>query len=148
MSNEYGAAAYFDSTLTANTGADQTGHFYNVGSWINLGSGYTPVAGLIHVPYECGIYDGGATLTNARFIMGLQMQAILSGNPATLYAFRMNYNRGATGSAITAIFAAANQGSIGYVAGAGTAGTQLGYIPIADIVGVGVVYIRVYDSAT
>src|SRR3990167_329006 len=90
ISNEYGIAAYFDSTLNANTGTDNTGHLYNVGSWINFGSGYTPAADKIHVPFEGGIYDGGGTLTNARLVFGGQHQAILSGSPASLHAWRLN----------------------------------------------------------
>jgi len=143
-SNEYGLAAYFDSTLTANAGADNTGHVYNVGSWITLGSGYTPAAGKIHVPFEGGIYDGGGTLTDARLVFGGQHQCILSGSPASLHAWRLN----TATYAVTALIAAASPESVGYVSGAGTLGTQVGYIPIADIVGPGVVYIRVYDSAT
>src|SRR3972149_1213376 len=144
ISNEYGIAAYFDSTLNANTGTDNTGHLYNVGSWINFGSGYTPAADKIHVPFEGGIYDGGGTLTNARLVFGGQHQAILSGSPASLHAWRLN----TATYAVTALIAAASPESVGYVSGAGTLGTQVGYIPIADIVGPGVVYIRVYDSAT
>lgn len=143
-SNEYGLAAYFDSTLTANAGADNAGHVYNVGSWMNIGSGYTPVAGKIHVPFEGGIYDGGGTLTNARLVFGGQHQAVLSSSPASLHAWRLN----TATYAVTALIAAASPQSVGYVAGAGTSGAQVGYVPIADIVGPGVVYVRVYSSAT
>jgi hypothetical protein len=143
--NAYGLAGYFDSTVTGT----QAGHTYNLGSWINLDATFVDNAGLL-VPYEGGIYDAGGTLTTARIVLS-QYQAILSSNPASLHVCRLNYNRGTGADAITAIFTAANQGSIGYTAGAGTSGTQLGYIPIADIVGVNSgnpVYIRVYDSPT
>lgn len=136
-SNAYGMAGYFDSTITGTT----AGHCYGLGSWINTGT--TPVlsAGHIIVPLECGVYTGEAQAT-ARVVLG-QFQAILDGAPASLHVFRIN-----TTQTTTAVFAAANAGSIGFTAGAGTSGTQVGYIPIADVVGTGVVYIRVYDSAS
>ena len=144
--NAYGVAAYFDSTLTGT----QAGNVYNVGSWINLGATFVDNAGLL-VPFEGGIYDAGGTLTTARMVM-CQLQAVLSSDPGSLDIFRINYNRGAGDvDAVNSIFAAANTGSIGWVAGAGTSGTQLGYIPLAEIAGVNSsspVYVRVYDSAT
>ena len=137
-SNAYGMAAYFDTTITGTT----AGHSYGVGSWINTAS--TPVLSAEHiiVPFEGGVYTGEAQAT-ARIVFGGQHQAILNGAPASLHAWRLN-----TTQTITAVIAAANAGSIGFTGGAGTSGTQVGYIPIADIVGTGVVYIRVYDSAT
>ena len=136
-SNAYGMAGYFDSTITGTT----AGNCYGLGSWINTST--TPVlsAGLLVVPLECGVYTGEAQAT-ARVVL-CQLQAILTGAPASLHVFRVN-----TTQTTTAVIAAANAGSIGYTAGAGTSGTQVGYIPIADIVGTGVVYVRVYSSAT
>jgi hypothetical protein len=136
--NEYGMSAYFETTITGTT----AGHCYGVGSWINTAS--TPVlsAGHIIVPFEGGVYTGEAQAAG-RIVFGGQHQAILAGAPASLHAWRLNTNR-----TITALIAAANPGSIGFTAGTGTSGVQAGYIPIADIVGVGVVYIRVYTSAT
>jgi len=136
-SNAYGMSGYFDATITGTT----AGHCYGLGSWINTST--TPVlsAGHLIVPLECGVYTGEAQAT-ARVVL-CQLQAVLTGAPASLHVFRVN-----TTQTTTAVIAAANPGSVGYTAGAGTAGTQLGYIPIADIVGTGVVYIRVYDSAS
>ena len=137
-SNAYGVAAYFDTILTGTT----AGHVYGVGSWINTAS--TPVlsAGHIIVPFEGGVYAGEAQAA-ARIVFAGQHQAILTGAPASLHAWRLN-----TTQTITAVIAAANPGSVGFTAGAGTSGTQVGYIPLADIVGTGVVYVRVYGTAT
>ncbi len=136
--NEYGMSAYFDSTITGTT----AGHCYGVGSWINTAT--TPVlsAGHIIVPFEGGVYTGEAQAT-ARIVFGGQHQAILGGVPASLHAWRLNTNR-----TVTALIAAANSGSVGYTAGTGTSGTQLGYIPMFDIVGVGIGYLRIYATAT
>lgn len=134
--NAYGMAGYFDATITGTT----AGHCYGLGSWINTAT--TPVlsAGHIIVPLECGVYTGEAQ-ANARIVLG-QFQAILNGAPATLHVFRVN-----TTQTTTAIFAAANAGSIGFASGAGTTSTKNGDIPIADVVGTGVVYVRTYDAA-
>lgn len=136
--NEYGMSAYFDATITGTT----AGHCYGVGSWINTST--TPVlsAGHIIVPFEGGVWTGEAQAA-ARIVFAGQHQAILTGAPASLHAWRLNSTQ-----TITALIAAANPGTVGYTAGIGTSGTQLGYIPMFDIVGVGVGYIRIYDSAT
>lgn len=137
--NQSGMSAYFDATINGTT----AGHCYGVGSWINTGD-TSPVlsAGHIIVPFEGGVYTGEAQAA-ARIVFAGQHQAILNGAPASLHAWRLNATQ-----TVTAVIAAANPGSVGFVAGAGTSGVQVGYIPIADIVGVGVVYIRVYSSAT
>jgi hypothetical protein len=138
--NEYGVVAYFDSTLSGTC----AGITYNVGSWINLASAYV-TGNNLHCVYEGGIYDGGATLTNSRFV-GLQLQMILQGAASSLHWFRFNCNDGSSNT-VTAIFAAANPGSAAFTSGAGTTSTKNGDIAIADIVGTGVVYVRTYDAA-
>jgi hypothetical protein len=134
--NDSGLCLYAEG----HTAGTSTGHTYNLGSWINIDDGAVPAAGHIHVPFEGGVYEGAATMTNARIVFGGQHQAILTGTPASLHAWRLN-----TTKTITAVFAAANAGSIGYSAGVG-AGTAVGWIKIADIVGVGVVYAKVYSA--
>lgn len=135
-SNAYGMSGYFDATITGTT----AGHCYGLGSWINTAT--TPVLSADHiiVPLECGVYTGEAQAT-ARIVLA-QFQAILNGAPASLHVFRIN-----TSQTTTAVFAAANAGSIGFAAGAGTTSTKNGDIPIADVVGTGVVYVRTYDAA-
>lgn len=137
--NELGEVDYGDLTVNGASG----GHIYGRGSWINLASGAVPGAGHIHVPWEGGIYDGGATLTNARLVFGGQYQAILSGSPASLHCWRLN-----TTQTITALIAAANSGSVGYVAGTGTTSNKVGDLPLVDVAGgPGVRYVRLYDAA-
>ena len=69
----------------------------------------------------------------------LQLQHILAVAPASLHIFRVNVAQAAA-TVIDAVFAAANPNSIGWQAGVAGTGVT-GVIPIADIVGVGVVYV-------
>jgi len=132
--NQSGTSAYFDSTYTGAT----AGHCYGLGSWINAGAAVFS-AGNIIVPFEGGVFTSGSN-PNGRVVFAGQHQAILNDAPASLHAWRLN-----TTQTITAVIAAANAGSIGYTAGTG-GGTAVGWIAIADIVGVGVVYAKVYSA--
>ena len=131
---------YFDQQVTGT----QTGLLYGFGTWMELAVGFTAAVNIL-CAQEIGIYDAGATLTNGRVVMQ-QIQAILASAPGTsLHIWRINV--AAAGGAITALMAFANPTSAGYVASAATAATKLGGIPLADIVGVGVGWVRLYDSA-
>jgi len=134
--NQSGMSAYFDATINGST----AGHCYGLGSWINTGP-TSPVlsAGHIIVPFEGGVYTGEAQ-TNARVVFGGQHQAILTGAPASLHCWRLN-----TTQTVTALIAAANPGSVGYSAGV-AAGTAIGWLPLAEIVGPGVVYVKLYSA--
>jgi len=136
--NELGLSAYFQASLTG-VCAD---HVYGVGSWINTGADFTSTASEIIVPFEGGIYTAAANATG-RFVFAGQHQAILAGVPDSLHAWRLNANQ-----TITALIAAANAGSVGYAADATTDSNKCGDIPIADVVGHGVVYVRCYDAAS
>ncbi len=136
--NEEGVTGYFEGHIAGTT----TGHTYGLGSWFNVDTGAVLSAGHIIVPIEGGVYTSEAQAA-ARIVFAGQHQAILTGAPASLHAWRLN-----TTQTITALITAANSGSVGFTAGTGTSGTQRGYIPIADVVGVGLCYIRVYATAT
>jgi len=133
---------YFDQQVS---GA-QTGGIYGFGTWLELAGGGTPYVSIaaLTVAHEIGIYDAGATLTLARVVMQ-QIQGILASAPASLHIWRVNI--AAAGGAITALIAAANPTSVGFVAGVGVASAKNGNIPIADIVGTGVVWVRTYAAA-
>lgn len=133
-----GLSGYHEGHLTANT----SGHLYNFGSWINVDAQNILKAGHIITPYEGGVW-AGTTQTEARVVFAGQHQAILAGVPASMHAWRLNVAQVA--GPITALIAAANPESVGYAAGVG-AGTAIGWIKIADIVGVGVVYAKVYSA--
>jgi len=72
-----------------------------------------------------------------------QIQAILAETPATSFHwFRVNL--AAAGGTATAVIAAANPTSVGYVAAITEADTPVGYVPLFDIVGHGIRYVRLY----
>ena len=124
----------------------QTGGIYGFGTWLELAAGFTDNGSLL-VAHEIGIYDAGATLTSARVVMQ-QIQGILASAPGTsLHIWRINI--AAAGGAVTALIAAANPTSVGFVATAAETSTPIGAIPFAEIVGVATVgWIRLYDAAT
>lgn len=134
--NEAGMSAYFQTDISGTT----AGHCYGLGSWINTAAAGTPVlsAGNIIVPIEGGVYTGEAQAA-ARIVFAGQHQAILNGAPASLHAWRLNSTQ-----TITAVIAAANPGSVGYVAAVTEADAPIGYVPMFDIVGVGIGYVRLY----
>ncbi len=138
--NALGMSGYFDVTITGAT----AGHSYGFGSWINGGSAATFTAGHIIVPFEGGVYSGVAQ-ASARIVFAGQHMAILAGAPSTLHAWRLNV--AAAAGSVTAVIAAANPGSVGYVASGTTSSSKIGDVPMFDIVGAGVVWIRIYDAA-
>ena len=128
-------SCYFQGTISGVT----TGGVYNVGNWINAAAGSTLSAGNIITPHDTGVYTAEAEGA-ARIVFGGQHQAQLNGAPASLHCWRLNSTQ-----TITAVIAAANVGSVGYVAGAGVV-AKVGSVPMFDIVGVGVVYAYLYGG--
>ncbi len=118
----------------------QTGHIYNHGSWINVDAG-DYLDGSIITPYEGGIWSG-TTQPLGRVVFAGQHMAILFDAPASLHAWRLN-----TTQTIDALIAAANAGSVGYAAAVGTTSNKVGDLPLADVVGHGIRWVRLYDAA-
>jgi hypothetical protein len=135
-----GLSGYHEGHITAAL----TGHTYNFGSWINVDAISLLAAGYIVAPFEGGVYADTAQ-AEARIVFAGQHQAILAGVPASMHAWRLNVAQVAGN--ITALIAAANPESVGYVTSGATASTKVGSIPIADIVSKGIVWVRCYDSA-
>lgn len=115
------------------------GHIYGKGSWINVDPGAVLSAGHIITPREGGIWTGEAQAA-ARIVFAGQYQAILNGAPASLHAWRLNSTQ-----TIDALIAAANPGSVGYDAGKAGTGV-IGTIPLADVVGTGIVFVDVHGA--
>ena len=118
----------------------QNGLIYNLGSWINVDAGSTLI-GTILTPLDTGVYTAEAEAA-ARIVFGGQHMAILTGAPALLHCWRLN-----TTQTITAVIAAANPGSVGYAASGTTNSNKIADVPMFDVVGAGVVYVRLYDAA-
>jgi len=138
--NAYGVAGYFETHI----GGTTSGHIYGFGSWINVDTSAVLSAGNIIVPIEGGVYAGEAQAT-ARIVFAGQHQAILTGAPASIYAWRLNVSQ-AIGN-ITAVIAAANPQSVAYTADTVlNTGSKLGNVAMFDIVGVGVCYVEVFSA--
>lgn len=133
-----GVAHYFSSQILGTT----TGHIYGVGSWIDAPAATVLAAGFIVVPYEGGVWSNDANAA-ARIVFAGQHQAILAGAPASLHAWRLNATQ-----TIDALIAAANPGSVGYVADATTDDAKVGGVPMFDIVGHGIVWVRCYAGGS
>ena len=131
-----GMNGYFEGHITAAI----DGHTYGLGSWINVDGASYLAAGHICTPFEGGIYAGDAQAA-ARVVFAGQHQAILTGAPASLHAWRLNSTQ-----TITALIAAANPGTVAFQASALETSTPIGSIPLVDVVGVGVGYVRLYDD--
>lgn len=131
-----GLNGYVDGTILGTP----TGPTYGFGSWLCIDNAAVMGAN-VATPHDVGIYSGAAQAAANLYFAG-QAQAQLAGNPGALHAWRFN-----TTHTITAIFLAANLGSLGYVAGVGEGDAPLGYIPFATLPGVNggnPVLIRVY----
>lgn len=136
-----GASEGMCDYLEGHLSAAQTGLLYGRGSWINIDSAEL-LNGSIITPDDVGIW-AGTNQTLGRVVFAGQAMAILNNAPASLHAWRLNV--AAAAGAIDALIAAANPGSVGYAVG--TAGTGVvGTIPLADIVGHGVVYVDVHGA--
>ena len=130
-----GLNGYVDGTiLGTNTGA-----VYGFGSWLCLDAAAVIAAAII-TPLDIGIYSGAAQA--AATVFGMQIQLQLAGAPASSYLCRVHNTQ-----TITALYLAANVGSLGYVAGVGEGDAPIGYIPFATLPGINggnPVLIRVY----
>jgi len=111
--------------------------------WINLG-GSANIAGYLTLHTD-GVYDGGATLTNAMISWG-KYACMLSANPKQSNIFELNF--AGANSALDAIF---NVNSavlaLGLVTGDHDETTVYGSIPFYSIAGGAPKWIRMYDSA-
>lgn len=130
-----GLCGYVDGTILGTP----TGSVYGFGSWLCIDDAATMGAN-VAVALDVGIYSGAAQAACTLYFAG-QAQAQLAGAPAALYGWRLN-----TTQTITALFNAANAGSIGFTAGAETA-TYVGSVPFVNVSGA-VRWIRLYDGAS
>lgn len=131
---------YFDQQV----GGVQTGFIHGWSSWLEVQTDFVGVG--LMVVGEFAIYDGGGgSDISSSWVVLLQLQAILDANPATLNLFRVNI--ASPGGVITAVFQAANPGSLNYQGITTESDSPIGYIPFATIVGINggnPVMIRVY----
>lgn len=135
-SNSYGSAAYFESDITGT----QAGEFHYVsGSWANVNSG-TVGAGKYLCAQDNGVWEAvGATITGAKIIYGMRMEAILGDTDALVFPFSSNNNN----QPITALFDCNNITDLGTTAVSKT--TTSTYLPIARDAGGNLRYVLLYS---
>lgn len=138
---DYGINGYFESHIKGS----QAGHVYGGGMWINVDAGFDNATdGSMIAAQDNGVYEAAASdFNDVKIIFGLRCEGILTNAPGSFYPFSINTSN----RAITAIFDAAANPSIGFTAGTGTSGTQAGYVPLYAVNGT-VRYVRVYETAT
>jgi len=137
MDDGYGA---FEKQLDV-TGL-ATGHVSAESTWVNFGDDATiPSYTFCH---NDGMYDGGATLTNA-YISWAKYQCLLSTNPAWCSIWELNFS--GANSEIDAIFNVNDATlALGYREGTPTK-AAVGSIPFFSTAGAGIRYIYLYDEA-
>ena len=134
-----GVAAYF----AAEVDGTQDGGIYAGGIWMEPQATFV-ASGALLVGWDVGFWcanGAGQDMSLGRMV-GLQMMCDIGENPTSIHWIRVNAE--ATTRAITAVIASANPDSVGYVAAVTEADAPIGYVPMFDIVGIGVAYVRLY----
>lgn len=131
-----GLNGYVDGTILGTP----VGPTYGFGSWLCIDDEAVMGAN-VATPHDVGIYSGAAQATANLYFAG-QAQAQLAGNPGALHAWRFN-----TTHTITALFLAANPGSVGYIVDATEDEGKVGAIPFVTVSGA-VRWIRLYSGGS
>ena len=137
--NGYGAAGYFDTTVSGTQGGT---FVYGLGSWINL-STYTTSG----VKYLCaqdnGVWQGtdNGEIADLRVVFGMRMESVIAATDHLNFPFSINTDN----SGITAIFDVNTTSDLGIVTNAGTDDGTL--IPILRDNSGNMRYVKVYTAA-
>jgi len=139
--NQYGIAAYFDTTIT---GA-QANHVYGIGSWVNFSTGFTQTSGQMICAQDNGVYmgDNTLTITGAKVIFGMRMECYLGNVGSGKHGARVcPFSINSCNSGITALFACDGSHDLGVVGGTGTDLSEM--VPLlVDNYG-NIRYVRIY----
>ena len=136
-SNAYGAAGYFDTTIT---GAQAAAFVYGLGSWVNIGIA-TSTAGYYICAQDNGVYENASTtLTNVRIVFGLRAEMIITDTDHLSFPFSLNTNN----AAITAIFDVPTATSLADNGSAGEDYSAAGWVPLYRDNSGNMRYVRVY----
>jgi len=136
-SNAYGAAGYFDTTIT---GAQAAAFVYGLGSWVNIGIA-TSTAGYYICAQDNGVYENASTtLTNVRIVFGLRAEMIITDTDHLSFPFSLNTNN----AAITAIFDVPTATSLADNGSAGDDYSAAGWVPLYRDNSGNMRYVRVY----
>jgi len=135
-----GVAGYFAAQLS---GVQDEG-IYGGGIWVEPQATFDGTGGTyLLVAWDEGMYAGGGSEDiTANWVVCQNMAIDLGANPARLDWFRVN--AAASSGTAHCVIAAANPTSVAYHAAITEADTPIGYVPMFDIVGIGVCYVRLY----
>jgi len=136
-SNSYGAAGYFDTTIT---GAQAGAFVYGLGSWVNIGVA-TSTAGYYICAQDNGVFeDTTTTLTNTRVVFGLRAEMIITDTDHLSFPFSLNTNN----KTITAIFDVPTATSLSDNGSAADDYSAAGWVPLYRDNGGNMRYVRTY----
>ena len=134
-----GVAAYFDAQIDG----QQTGLTYGFGMWVEPQANWIGSASLL-AGMDVGFYAHDTANPALTTVVGFQYMSDWAIAPAAMYVARVNINQGRVANPMTAIWAFANPESCGFIAAITEADPPVGYVPWANIVGYGTLYMRLY----
>ncbi len=134
-----GVGGYNDAQIDG----QQTGLTYGWGFWIEPQAGWIGSASLL-VGLDVGIYADDAANPALTTVYGFQYMSDWNIAPANMGVIRVNINQGRVANPMTYIWAFANPQSCGFIAAVTETDPPVGYVPWANIVGYGTLYIRLY----
>ena len=134
-----GVAAYFDGQVDG----QQTGNTYGFGMWIEPQAGWIGSAHSL-VGHDVGFYADDLADPTLTWVIGFQYQSDWKIAPNVMTVIRVNINQGRVANPMTSIWQFGTPESCGFIAAVTEGDAPVGYVPWADIVGYGVLYIRLY----
>jgi len=141
--NSYGAAGYFDTTITGT----QAGTFlYGLGSWINASATLDSTNDYV-CAQDNGLYvNDSATLAGARMVFGLRMECLIGAGSSGIthgeYVFPFSLNTQNNG--ITALFECMTATDLGTITNAGGATGEV--VPLFRDNGGNMRYIKIWTA--
>ena len=121
----------------------QTGGIYGFGSWVEPQAGFIGSAHLL-VAADFGFYAHDTANPSLSTVYGFQYMSDWKIAPAHMGVIRVNINQGRVANPMEYIWAFANPESCGFIAAVTESDPPVGYVPWANIVGYGTLYIRLY----
>ena len=140
---EAGASEGVGGYKDAQIDGQQTGNTYGWGFWIEPQAGFIGSAHLL-VGLDVGMYAHDTADPSLSWVYGFQYMSDWKIAPAHMGVIRVNINQGRVANPMEYIWAFGNPESCGFIAAVTEGDPPVGYVPWANIVGYGTLYIRLY----
>ncbi len=140
---EAGASEGVGFYCDAQIDGQQTGHTYGWGFWIEPQASWIGSAHLL-VGLDVGMYAHDTANPALTTVYGFQYMSDWKIAPAHMGVIRVNINQGRVANPMEYIWAFGNPESCGFIAAVSETDPPVGYVPWANIVGYGTLYIRLY----